>query len=63
MERVAAAQEAKGSPLLISKITEAITSSLHNEAIAFTMFLLCIGPKESEGTYKGAKTHRQKALP
>ena len=63
MEKVAAAQVAKGSPLLISKATEAIISTLHNEAIASTMIILCIDLTESEGTYKGAKTHRQIALP
>jgi len=42
--------EVKGLPLLTSKRIEATASTLHNEAIAFTMFFLCIDLKESENT-------------
>ena len=55
--------EAKGSLPLISKATKAIASTLQNEAIAFTVFFLCIDLKESGNTYMGPKTHRQKTLP
>jgi len=40
--------EVKGLPLLTR--IEATASTLHNEAIAFTMFFLCIDLKESGNT-------------
>ena len=55
--------EAKGLLPLISKVTKATASTLQNEAIAFTMFFLCIDLMESGNTNMGVKTHRQKTLP